>query len=136
MFYRRFGRTGLSMPVFSCGGMRYQQSWTRGTPVTPASQANLEATIARALALGIDHIETARGYGTSEAQLGPTLARYPRESFKLQTKIRPIPDPKQFERQLEESLAGLRTPYLDLFSFHGVNTPSCLQNMFRRGGCF
>ena len=27
MQYRRFGRTGLQMPVFSCGGMRYQYKW-------------------------------------------------------------------------------------------------------------
>lgn len=25
---RRFGRTGLPMPVLSLGGMRYQQSWS------------------------------------------------------------------------------------------------------------
>ncbi|WP_283159910.1 hypothetical protein [Microcystis aeruginosa] len=27
MQYRRFGRTNLQMPVFSCGGMRYQFQW-------------------------------------------------------------------------------------------------------------
>ena len=27
MNYRRFGRTELNMPVFSCGGMRYQFKW-------------------------------------------------------------------------------------------------------------
>ena len=27
MKYRRFGRTGLAMPVLSCGGMRYQFKW-------------------------------------------------------------------------------------------------------------
>jgi uncharacterized protein len=135
VIYRRFGRTELQMPVFSCGGMRYQQSWTRGVKVTPASQANLEATIARALQLGIDHIETARGYGTSEAQLGPALARHDRASFKLQTKVRPVDDTHQFEKFLEESFAGLRTPYLDLFAFHGVNTPQYLDNIFKRGGC-
>ena len=27
MRYRRFGRTELQMPVFSCGGMRYQHGW-------------------------------------------------------------------------------------------------------------
>ena len=43
MIYRRFGRTELQLPVFSCGGMRYQQSWVRGTAVTVASQSNLEA---------------------------------------------------------------------------------------------
>ena len=27
MKYRRFGNTDLEMPVFSCGGMRYQHKW-------------------------------------------------------------------------------------------------------------
>jgi uncharacterized protein len=124
------------MPVFSCGGMRYQQSWTRGKPITPASQDNLAACVARALALGIDHIETARGYGTSEVQLGRALAAHPRASYKLQTKIRPTDDAREFERFLEESFAGLATPYLDLFAFHGVNTPRCLERIFRPGGCY
>jgi len=82
--YRRFGGTGLMMPVFTCGGMRFQQSWKRGATVTAASQRNLESTVDRALALGINHFETARGYGTSEAQLGQALARHPRQSFILQ----------------------------------------------------
>ena len=136
MIYRRFGRTELQMPVFSCGGMRYQASWARGARVSGASQKNVDAVIDRALALGIDHIETARGYGTSEAQLGPALARHPRGSFKLQTKIRPTDQPRDFERLLEESFELLRVDYLDLFAFHGVNTPGCLERIVRAGGCF
>ena len=136
MIYRRFGRTELQMPVFSCGGMRYQQSWTRGTKVTGASQRNLEATIDRALDLGIRHIETARGYGTSEAQLGPALARHQRDTFFLQTKIRPDKSARAFERMLEESFASLGVQHLDLFAFHGVNTPACLENIFKQGGCY
>src|SRR2546427_445899 len=64
MEYRRFGRTELRMPVFSCGGMRYQYKWQDVAPdeVPPDNQKNLEATIQRALELGINHIETARGY--------------------------------------------------------------------------
>ena len=56
------------MPVFSCGGMRYQFKWQDVAPseIPKDNQANLEATIHRALELGINHIETARGYGTSE----------------------------------------------------------------------
>ena len=27
MKYRRFGKTELQVPVFSCGGMRYQHKW-------------------------------------------------------------------------------------------------------------
>ena len=44
---RRFGRTGVDIPVLSCGGMRYQQSWDDLTPekVDSAIQKNLEETI-------------------------------------------------------------------------------------------
>jgi len=68
MQYRRFGRTELQMPVFSCGGMRYQYKWKDLPPkeIPAKNQQNLEATIRRSLEIGINHIETARGYGTSE----------------------------------------------------------------------
>src|SRR5580704_12373958 len=61
MKYRRFGRTELAMPVISCGGMRYQFKWQDVAPgeIPAESQANLEATIHRAIELGINHIETA-----------------------------------------------------------------------------
>lgn len=68
MKYRRFGKTELEMPVFSCGGMRYQHKWNDidWSDVPDVGQKNLEATIHRAMDLGINHIETARGYGSSE----------------------------------------------------------------------
>ena len=44
------------------------------TPPAPSSQANLIAIIRRALALGINHFETARFYGTSELQYADALA--------------------------------------------------------------
>ena len=49
MKYRRFGKTELQMPVFSCGGMRYQHKWEDINPgeVPDDGQANLEATINR-----------------------------------------------------------------------------------------
>src|SRR5438552_3485774 len=63
MRYRRFGRTELAMPVISCGGMRYQFKWqdALATEIPAENQANLEACIHRALQLGINHLETARG---------------------------------------------------------------------------
>jgi uncharacterized protein len=80
MEYRRFGRTELQMPVFSCGGMRYQHKW-QDMPISEIpdeNQLNLEATIRRSLAVGITHIETARFYGSSEVQLGLTEIKPPR----------------------------------------------------------
>ena len=51
MKYRRFGRTGLNIPVISCGGMRYQHKWQDVAPqdIPRANQENLEACIHRAL---------------------------------------------------------------------------------------
>jgi predicted aldo/keto reductase-like oxidoreductase len=81
MLYRRFGRTELQIPVFSCGGMRYQYKW-QDVPqwqIPRDHQANLAATIRRSIELGINHIETARGYGSSEMQLGKILPQLPRQ---------------------------------------------------------
>ena len=69
---RRFGRTGLAMPVLTLGAMRFQYAWkdVEWSEIPAASQQNLERTVLHALDLGMYHIETARGYGTSERQLG------------------------------------------------------------------
>lgn len=137
MQYRRFGRTQLQMPVFSCGGMRYQQSWKDipASDITADNQQNLEATITRSLALGIHHIETARGYGTSEIQLGRVLSKLPRESFLIQTKVSPKADPLEFRRNFEQSFQNLNLEYIDLLGIHGINTPQTLDWAIRPGGC-
>ncbi|PZD73207.1 L-glyceraldehyde 3-phosphate reductase [Acaryochloris thomasi RCC1774] len=125
------------MPVFSCGGMRYQYSWRddQVEGITQASQDNLEATIRRALDLGIYHIETARGYGTSEVQLGRILPQLPREPLIIQTKVSPKPDAEEFRHTFEQSLANLRLDYVDLLGLHGINTPEILEYSLRPGGC-
>jgi hypothetical protein len=137
MQYRRFGRTELAMPVFSCGGMRYQHSWQDVSPadIPRKNQENLEATIRRALAVGINHIETARGYGTSEIQLGKVLPKFPRDQLIVQTKVSPKPDPEEFRRNLEQSLGNMRLDYIDLLGIHGINLPEHIEQTLRPGGC-
>ncbi len=137
MRYRRFGRTNLSMPVFSCGGMRYQQSWSDipWDQVPPEGQANLEATIQRSVELGINHIETARGYGSSEMQLGPVLQRLPREKLIIQTKVTPKATPREFLETFETSMGYLGLEHVDLLSLHGINNDELLDHTLRRGGC-
>ena len=137
MYYRRFGRTNLQMPVFSCGGMRYQQSWDDVTPeaVDEAGQRNLEATILGALDLGISHIETARGYGSSEMQLGWILPRLPREKMIVQTKVAPFATAREFRETFERSMAYLKLDHVDLLSLHGINNAELLDWSLRKGGC-
>ena len=137
MLYRRFGRTELSMPVLTCGGMRYQHRW-QDVPLDdiPADkQANLEATVRRALELGINHMETARGYGSSERQLGQVLPGVPREQIIVQTKIQPLADPSQFLADFRDSLGRLGLSYVDLLGIHGVNNHETLWWTVRPGGC-
>ncbi len=137
MHYRRFGRTELQMPVFSCGGMRYQHSW-QDVPLSQIpqkNQENLEATIRRAVELGINHIETARGYGTSEIQLGRILPAFDRSKLIVQTKVSPPRDPQAFLETIEMSLSNLRLDYIDLLGFHGINNAEILDNSIRPGGC-
>jgi uncharacterized protein len=137
MQYRRFGRTELSMPVLSCGGMRYQFKWQDVPPgdIPPDNQANLEACIQRALELGINHIETARGYGTSEMQLGNLLPRLPREQLIIQTKVSPKPTAKEFLRTFEESMNYLRLGHVDLLALHGINNRELLEDALKPDGC-
>ncbi|MDG2990570.1 aldo/keto reductase [Candidatus Synechococcus calcipolaris G9] len=137
MQYRRFGRTNLAMPVFSCGGMRYQYQWqdTPWSQIPRDNQANLEATIRRALDLGINHIETARGYGTSELQLGQILPQLPREKLIIQTKVGPRPTAQEFRENFDRSFGYLGLDYIDLLGIHGINTLDHLDQTLRPGGC-
>ena len=137
MQYRRFGRTELQMPVFSCGGMRYQYKW-QDLPLSQIpieNQRNLEAIITRSLDVGINHIETARGYGSSEMQLGQILPKLPREKLIFQTKVSPKPDPREFRRLFNQSLNFLQLDYVDLLGLHGINNEEILHHSIRSGGC-
>src|SRR5271163_3043179 len=123
MHYRRFGRTELMLPVISCGGMRYQFKWQDVEPgeVLRDNQENLEACIRRSLELGINHIETARGYGTSEMQLGRILPQLPRDKIIVQTKVAPKESAKEFLAAFDTSMKYLGLGHVDLLALHGVN---------------
>ena len=135
MITRRFGRTGLEMPVLSCGGMRYQHSWEDKEVggITGEGQANLEACIRKALDSGINHIETARGYGTSEVQLGKILPQLPRERRIVQTKVSPDIE-GGFRAGFDQSMQNLQLDHVDLLSIHGINNRELWEETIRPGG--
>src|SRR5580693_4365651 len=137
MKYRRFGRTELAMPVISCGGMRYQFKWQDVAPqeVPRANQENIEATIHRALELGINHIETARGYGSSEMQLGAVLPTLPRDKIIVQTKVAPTRQPEDFLKTFDQSMRHLKLDQVDLLALHGINNRELLDFSLGKHGC-
>ncbi|MEM9158219.1 MAG: aldo/keto reductase [Verrucomicrobiota bacterium] len=129
MIYRRFGKTELKMPLVTCGGMRFQHKWedVEWGEVPPEGQKNLEECIAYALENGVNHFETARGYGSSEMQLSRAFAHFPREDMMIQTKVSPEGGAKKFEETFEKSMAYLKLDYVDLLGVHGINNRDLLE---------
>lgn len=134
MKYRRFGKTGLVMPVISCGGMRFQDKWED----YPSNEApkdlvkRVGAIVERAFELGINHFETARGYGGSEVLLGQTLPALPRDEIIVQTKVPPAENPDDFEKKLETSFRKLRLDRVDLLAVHAAfNSEARFENTLR-----
>ena len=117
--------------------MRYQFKWQDVDPkdVPRENQENLEATIHRAIELGINHIETARGYGTSEMQLGNVLPKLARDKIIVQTKVAPKAVAKEFLETFETSMKYLKLDYVDLLSLHGINNRELLEWSLKPDGC-
>lgn len=127
MQQRRFGRTQLQLSVFSLGTMRCL-----------SSLENTRQTLQQAIALGINHIETARGYGKSEEYLGIALAQLQRETghrLHITTKIPPTGDRQTMAQQLQDSLTRLQCDYIDCVAIHGLNTWEHLEWVTRPDGC-
>jgi hypothetical protein len=127
MAYRQFGRTGLNLSVFSLGTMRCL-----------ASPEVAQQTIERAIALGINHIETAGGYGRSEQYIGMALQAglsRPRSHLHITTKLLPGLNADETERQVDQALTTLGTDYLDCLALHGVNTWEHLCQLEAPDGC-
>ena len=127
MQYRRFGKTNLRLSVFSLGTMRYL-----------ASFENAHQTIEQALALGINHLETAKGYGKSEEYLGRALKAglsVPRTRLHVTTKIPATADADSMRRYIDESLERLQLDYLDCLGVHGLNTWQHLEWVLAKNGC-
>ncbi len=137
MKYRRFGRTELAMPVYTCGGMRYQFKWedVPFADIPGENQDNVQATVSRAYELGMTHFETARGYGTSEIQLGRALQALPRDRIIVQTKVAPQASVDEFLQIFDQSLKNLQLEHVDLLALHGINNAELLHHALKQNGC-
>lgn len=127
MHYRRFGKTNLNLSVFSLGTMRYL-----------ASAENAQQTVRRAIELGINHLETAQGYGKSEQYLGTVFQTgwgCSRDQLHVTTKITPTLDADSMARSIDQSLQRLNLDYLDSLAIHGLNTWEHLAWVKSNYGC-
>jgi 1-deoxyxylulose-5-phosphate synthase len=125
--YRRLGSSDLEVSEISLG------SWlTFGGGI---SNAQAEACVAKAFEVGINFIDTANVYssGGAEEFLGEVLAERPRDSYILATKLYfPMNGDRGLSReqvfkQIDASLARLRTDYVDLYQCHRYDSETPLE---------
>jgi uncharacterized protein len=136
MEYRRFGKTDKRLSVITLGGMRYKGGW--GKPRDEPHRELIEhclRCVRQALDVGINHIETAHGYGKSEHAHGIAFRELGlrRESFYLMTKGY-ADSASDMQRMFEEQLRGLGTDYIDLYALHGVNNRHMFEVATAKGG--
>jgi aryl-alcohol dehydrogenase-like predicted oxidoreductase len=123
--YRRLGSSDLDISEISLG------SWLTYGGGVPRD--NAEACVRKAFEVGINFVDTANVYGRGGAEelLGDVLADRPRDSYVLATKLFfPMNGDRGLSRgqvlkQIDASLARLRTDYVDLYQCHryDVETP-------------
>lgn len=131
MEYRRFGKTNKNISVVTLGGMRYKQGW--GEPRNEVPRETLEQAMAvtqKALDSGINHIETAWGYGKSEHIYGQVFKELglKRDQFYLMTKGNKGKDCRSMRERIELQLAHLQTDYIDFYGWHGINNAECWED--------
>lgn len=137
MQYRRFGKTDKWLSNITLGGMRYCEGETgpRDQPSTKMID-QCAAVTAKAFESGINHIETAHGYGKSEHCCGIALNDVlcaPRDSYHFMTKGR-CNTAEEMRRTVEEQLSALKMDYLDFYAWHGINTPETIACATKNGG--
>lgn len=137
MEYRRFGKTNKDISVITLGGMRYKHGWDE--PRNVVADDTIEEckdTVEKALAQGINHIETAHGYMKSETAYGIVLndvLKLKRDSYYLMTKGAAF-TADEMRRMVEEQLRTLKTDYFDFYAWHGINTWDRYENACAKGG--
>jgi aryl-alcohol dehydrogenase-like predicted oxidoreductase len=123
---RRFGKTDMQVSVLGFGGAEigFQQ----------ASLSEVERLLGSALDAGLNVIDTAECYKTSEELIGQAVA-HRRNDYYLFTKCghasgfdAPDWDPKMLADSIDRSLKRLKTDYVDLIHLH-----SCKEELLRDG---
>jgi aryl-alcohol dehydrogenase-like predicted oxidoreductase len=124
MQYRTLGSTGLKVSVIGIGTWQFGGEWGKDF-----EQGEVDAMFRRGKELGINLIDTAECYGDhlSEKLIGGAIER-DRGDWVLCTKFghqfhgsmnRTEPrKPSDVEKQLNDSLAALRTDYVDVLQYH------------------
>jgi hypothetical protein len=119
---RKFGRTNLEVSVIGFGAM-----WL--------PEMNFEESakvVRRAIELGVNYFDTARGYGDSEEKLGSALLRI-RDKCVIASKTGSRTR-KESLKEVKKSLKALKTDRIDILQLHGIDDSKTLSNAMSSEG--
>lgn len=137
MEYRRFGKTNKMVSVITLGGMRFKRAGEEPREEIPRETLDqCRDTVEKALAQGINLIETAWGYTKSEHAYGKVLndeLKIKRDSYFLMTKGSPK-SAAETRTMVALQMKALKTDYLDFYAWHGINTMDLLATACAKGG--
>jgi predicted aldo/keto reductase-like oxidoreductase len=111
----RLGRTEMMVTKLGFGGI----------PIQRVSEQDAVAVVKKCLELGINYLDTANGYTTSEERIGKAI-KGKREELFISTKSMGRTR-EDIEKHLKLSLERLQTDYVDLFQFHNVSNAKALE---------
>ncbi|HEC39325.1 hypothetical protein LCGC14_0587420 [marine sediment metagenome] len=96
------------------------------------TQAEADNTLDVLLKYGINHIDTAAGYGESELRIGPWMEKH-RNKFFIATKVFRRSYQDAFN-QIKSSLERLRVSSIDLIQFHNLTDPNSWEKVMGAEG--
>ena len=117
---RKMEKLGIETSLLGFGCMRFPT-----LPDGKIDEAEAERMLDRAIAAGVNYIDTAYPYhnGQSEPLVGKVLKKYDRDSFYLATKLPlwAVNSVEDAERIFNEQLERLQTDHIDFYLLHAVN---------------
>lgn len=122
MKYRTLGKTGLNVSVVGFGGI----------PIQRVSAVEAHAIVNRALDLGINFFDTARGYTDSEEKLGAALKARRKEAV-IATKSMARTG-EAMAADIKRSLETMGLDYIDLYQLHNVKNKRELDRVLSPDG--
>lgn len=121
---RRLGKTDMEVTLLGLGG--------EGILRTFGHEKAAYHLINKAMDLGINYFESARAYSGSESYYGLALQERRKEIF-LTSKSHGR-DRETAMDHLQQTLANMKTDYLDLWQVHDVRTAEEVEEIFGPGG--
>ena len=121
---RELGKTGSMVSILGLGGSFLVSARDR--------PEDAEELVHRALDLGINYIDTAPSYGSSEENIGRVMGERRKEVFLASKTLDRTYDGTM--RLFEQSLQRLQTDYLDLLQIHGLHSENDLSQIMAEGG--